>query len=157
MLGTASDTEIAARIGRQPANVAARRHKLRIPPALIVRPNAWTAAEDAVLGTAKDEEVARRLGRPLHGVPGRRRKLGVRSPALSSLCRRWTPEEDAFLGKLHDEEVAARTGHPLSGVKQRRIDKKIPLAIRQKRLREGYECCRVIDFNPQPFQRQLRG
>jgi hypothetical protein len=35
---------------------------------------------------------------------------------------------------MRDEEVAKRTGHPLSGVLQRRVNKRIPLAVRQKRL-----------------------
>lgn len=35
---------------------------------------------------------------------------------------------------MGDEEVANRTGHPLSGVIQRRSHKRIPLAVRQKKL-----------------------
>src|SRR5580692_11437248 len=78
-LGTDCDAKIAARLGRPPATVAARRHQLRIPPAPFVPPEPWTDGEDALLGTAKDQEIAFRLNRPLGGVRGRRRKLEIKS------------------------------------------------------------------------------
>src|SRR5947207_2686656 len=52
LLGTATDPVIAARLGRQRATIAARRHKLGIKPAVFVPPNTWTAEEESLLGTA---------------------------------------------------------------------------------------------------------
>src|SRR5207245_7275324 len=89
LLGSASDPQIAARIGRRAATVAARRKKLGIPHAPVTPNNAWSASEDALLGTAKDAEVAHRLERPIGGVRGRRKKRGIKSPGFNSTCRRW--------------------------------------------------------------------
>lgn len=75
LLGTASDTEIAARLDRHLATVCIRRNKLGIPNFCRHR---WRPEDDQLLGSISDEEASRRLGCNLSAVQARRRVLRIR-------------------------------------------------------------------------------
>jgi hypothetical protein len=77
LLGTATNAEIAKRLGRHPSSVQARRLKLglRHGPARKKRP--WTPEEEALLGTASDTEIDARLGQHVAVVCIRRQKRGI--------------------------------------------------------------------------------
>ena len=77
LLGTASDAEIAERIGRHPASVQARRLRLGLRKGNQRQRRPWTPEEDALLGTASDTEIAARLNRHIGTVCIRRQKLGI--------------------------------------------------------------------------------
>jgi len=58
--GTATDAEVAGRLGRKAQQVPRKRLELRIAPAHPRRP--WTAQILACLGKLSDVEIARRTG-----------------------------------------------------------------------------------------------
>jgi hypothetical protein len=94
LLGTATDAEIAKRIGRHPSSVQARRLKLGLrhgSPRKKRKKRPWTPEEDALLGTASDTEIAVRLGRHVAVVCIRRQKMGI--PNLVLAAAQW---ETAF-------------------------------------------------------------
>ncbi len=119
LLGTATDPEVAWRLGLTAATVAYRRRVLGIPalPAALAaagRSSFWTAERVAPLGTATDRKVAQRLGVTAATVCSRRQALEIRAfpagqpaPPPPSF---WTPERDALLGTATDREVARRLG-----------------------------------------------
>ncbi|MCX6916698.1 MAG: hypothetical protein NT167_27250 [Verrucomicrobia bacterium] len=73
MLGTASDRELAGRLGRSISSVRLRRiHLGRETPC-----RHWTPEADALLGKMPDQAVARRLGRTVPAVSTRRKRLGI--------------------------------------------------------------------------------
>ena len=73
MLGTASDRELAHRLGRSISSVRLRRIELgRQTPF-----HHWTPETDALLGKMPDEAAAKRLGRKVSAVIARRRRLGI--------------------------------------------------------------------------------
>ena len=76
MLGTASDGEVAHRLGRSTRSVLNRRLRLKIPNrhSQVVR---WTRKEMALLGTRPDAEVGRMLGRSATAVLQRRVRLHI--------------------------------------------------------------------------------
>ena len=73
LLGTASDVEIARRLGRTVANVSHRRHRLGIPS----HGHRWTPEADALLGRMPDQKLGRRLGCTAKAVARRRERLGI--------------------------------------------------------------------------------
>jgi hypothetical protein len=73
LLGTASDRELARRLGRSLSSVRQRMTQLGVQSPL----RHWTAADDALLGKMLDEAVARRLGRTVRAVSTRRQRLGI--------------------------------------------------------------------------------
>lgn len=77
LLGTATDAEIARRIGVTILSVLKRRRKLGIPP--FQSPNItknWGQSELGMLGLLPDEEVAKLLNRPVEAV--RRKRIELR-------------------------------------------------------------------------------
>ena len=88
LLGTASDAEIAKRLGRHPASVQSRRLKLGILKGKSRKLRRWTPEEDALLGTAKDTEIASRLNRRVGVVCMRRQKLGIPNFYWQTRCGR---------------------------------------------------------------------
>jgi DNA-binding transcriptional regulator YdaS (Cro superfamily) len=75
LLGTAPDSELAARLGRSAHAVKMKRRELAIPAFPGTARQRWTVAEDALVGTASDAEVARRIGRSVDAVARRRRRV----------------------------------------------------------------------------------
>jgi hypothetical protein len=75
-LGTASDREIAERLGRSVGSVLKRRLRLKIPNrhCQVVR---WTGKERGLLGKKPDAQVARMLGRSVTAVLQRRVRLHI--------------------------------------------------------------------------------
>src|SRR6185503_6967689 len=101
LLGSGTDVEIAARLGRSADAVRLHRRLLGIPMHPKFPP--WTAAQDGMLGVLHDEEVARRTGRRLTTVRSRRLRQGRR---LNNPRRRpWTEQEEKLLGTATDREV----------------------------------------------------
>lgn len=90
VLGTATDIEVARRLGRTKATVCHRRRALKIPG---FHPRIWTADVDKLLGTVPDPEIARRMGCTEANVRPRRVQLGI---AGTRQIRLWTPEEDSW-------------------------------------------------------------
>ena len=106
LLGTASDAEIARKIGRCFWPVCERRQALGILKADIKPRNIpyWTPARDKLLGTMPDGVLAKRLGKNLRAVFFRRRRLGI--PRFGGPIRRWTSEEERLLGTVSDRDLA---------------------------------------------------
>jgi hypothetical protein len=81
LLGTASDAEVAERLGCHADTVWQRRKDLRIPSWRPHKPmtpaRKWTPADDKLLGTMPDTDLAARLRCTVVMVSNRRRKLGV--------------------------------------------------------------------------------
>ena len=78
LLGTASDTIIAYRLGRTVASVKYKRVKLQLAAAPFERPDHnFKPAEDKLLGTAPDPEIASRFQRGLWSVTERRQELKI--------------------------------------------------------------------------------
>ncbi|MGB0583151.1 MAG: hypothetical protein ACPGVU_25995, partial [Limisphaerales bacterium] len=132
MLGSASDVEVARRLGLPKHIVFARRRKLGIAPAQ-VRSRPFTSEEDALLGTDHDRVIAKQLGCKALAVSHRRKVLGI--PAFESR-RKWTRWEDELLGTVSDEAVAERLGCSPGAVKARRnmLRIKLPSKPRGTRL-----------------------
>jgi hypothetical protein len=117
LLGTATDAQIGAIIGREAATIAAHRHLRGIPRAPYVPYNGWTPKEDRFLGKLEDAEVARRLNRPLGGVRGRRRFLRIKSAVL---IRNFMSSEDRLLGTATDKVIGKQLNRHPATVAQRR-------------------------------------
>jgi hypothetical protein len=77
LLGTASDAEVAERLGRPMNSVRLKRRSLRIPPCPTEQYRLWRPEEIRLLGTAPDPEIAERLDRSQQAIRGKRRKLGI--------------------------------------------------------------------------------
>ena len=86
LLGTATNGELARRIGRTEGAVTSKRSDLGIP-----HPNGWHWTEEqlALLGTAPDEEVAARIGKTPGAVCARRCQRGI--PTFRDRRRRTGP------------------------------------------------------------------
>jgi hypothetical protein len=63
LLGTATDTEIAKRIGGHPSSIQAHRLKLGLGHGPGRKNRPWTPEKDTLPGTASDTEIAARIGR----------------------------------------------------------------------------------------------
>ena len=85
VLGTASDEEIAERIGRTPNAVRVMRTQFGIPK---WDGNRWLPEHLALLGTLPDEEIAQRIGRSVSAVAQKRVKLGIPDPVPKKRGRR---------------------------------------------------------------------
>jgi len=85
LLGTASDEEVAERIGRTREAVRIMRTRLGIPKS---DGNCWLPEHVALLGTMPDEEVAQRVGRSVQAVMQKRIKLGIENPSPKKPGRR---------------------------------------------------------------------
>jgi hypothetical protein len=129
LLGTASDQELAARLGRTVLAVLTRRQKVGILQRAAVRP--WRPHEIELLGTAPDVEIAARLERSVSAVRRRRRELGI----LYQPVRRWRPHEIELLGKAPDVDVAARLGRSTKSIELKRRRLGIPAFPRTARRR----------------------
>ena len=75
LLGTATDIEIAKRLGRTAYSVRRNRIYRGIP--CIPSANLWSPEEIALLGTAPDAEIAKRIGRSVSSVIGARYHRGI--------------------------------------------------------------------------------
>jgi hypothetical protein len=81
LLGTMTDREVGARLGKDQSAVSARRYRLKV--AAFVkrhprhRPMRWTPERDALLGTMSDVDLARWLRCTATSVFNRRRALGI--------------------------------------------------------------------------------
>src|SRR5437667_11654279 len=73
LLGSATDAEIARRIGRDRQAVRLKRVLLHLPATRPLR--AWTDKEERILGTMPDEKAANLLGRSRQSVATHRRRL----------------------------------------------------------------------------------
>lgn len=114
VLGTATDIEVARRLGRTKATVCHRRRALKIPG---FHPRIWTADVDKLLGTVPDPEIARRMGCTEANVRPRRVQLGI---AGTRQIRLWTPEEDKLVGTMPDKELGQKLGRSVVAVAHRR-------------------------------------
>lgn len=76
LLATDTDATVAARIGRSPKAVEAKRLALKIPPAT-AHARRWAPRELALLGKISDAAVAARIGCSRQHVISKRRTLGI--------------------------------------------------------------------------------
>lgn len=77
LLGTATDAEVAKRIGITMLSVFKRRQKLGIPPhQRQTLSKSWGLAELGLLGQYPDEQVAELLKRPVDAVRRKRIQIG---------------------------------------------------------------------------------
>jgi hypothetical protein len=77
-LGTATDREVARRLGRKAAAVQRKRWESKIPafdPATVR--TEWTTWERVQLGRDTDAAVAGRIGRTVAEVKSERERLGI--------------------------------------------------------------------------------
>lgn len=119
LLGSKSDAELAAILGRSAGAIRSRRRALKID----LRDSQfklWTRAQERLLGTKSDAEIAAMLGRAERGVQLHRQSLGIPCHQTSAARRPWTAKEDRLLGRLPDREVARRIGRSLATVQHRR-------------------------------------
>ena len=131
LLGTASDRDLADRLGLHADTVGRRRRALGIASyskrSYPIPAHEWTGEEVALLGKVPDEEVARRLGLSYEVVGYRRRRLGIppcRRPGRTGNA--WTPETEKLLGAMSDGQVATLSGQSRAYVAQRRRSLGIP-------------------------------
>ena len=78
LLGTASDLELARKLGRPIYNVRRRRIQLGLQSPF----RHWDPRADALLGKMPDQAAARRLGRTVASVATRRKRLGIAAERL---------------------------------------------------------------------------
>jgi excisionase family DNA binding protein len=129
LLGTVSDSEAAARLGRSYNEVRWRRLKLgKGAPSNPMPPrHVFTPEEDALLGTMSDRALAKMLGHSRSIVIHRRKKLGISTFSVRRrMGRSWTPEEDALLGTLSDAQLALKLGRTRADVLARRAKLSVP-------------------------------
>jgi DNA-binding transcriptional regulator YdaS (Cro superfamily) len=110
LLGTASDAQIATRLGVTKTAVRQQRVKRAIPPFGKTRAELnhdWTQKQLEWLGKLSDAEIARRIGVSPPTVGWKRRCMGMAASKQGKGCREWSTQELAMLGKLPDTEVAA--------------------------------------------------
>ena len=117
LLGTDSDTAIAAALGLSKNVVEHKRRSLEITRTR----DTWSEQELAQLGTISDAELARKLRKSKSGVQRKREELKI-PPFLA----RWTAEEIALLGTASDSEVARKLGRDPAGVLSKRLLMRIP-------------------------------
>jgi hypothetical protein len=102
--------EIAARLGRSPDAVVARRALLAIPPRRV--PHDWSPLEDRLVRAAADlpaRVLAERMSRSVEQIRARRRRLGIGRAA----ARRYTGADDAVMRR------AWQAGHPVDEIARR--------------------------------------
>lgn len=127
LLGTRSDEEIAAKLGRSTYAVMSRRLQLGVRRFGKTR-HWWSSAEDKLLGTASDAEVAAKLGRTQSGVLYRRQWLGIKAfKGKATPARPWTKKELRMLGRDLDTVIALRLGRRTATVRAKRKDLGIKL------------------------------
>jgi hypothetical protein len=115
LLGTMSDADLAAKLGRSQASVEYMRLKLgKDYSASKSRP--WTKSELLLLGKFPDARVAEMTHRTQKAVQVRRLKMRH----LLRAFRPWTADEIKLLGNLPDRVVAQRTGRTLVAVQLKR-------------------------------------
>ena len=110
LLGTASDIEIAERLGVSVSTVWHARNSRGIPTFGVH----LTPQQIELIGTMSDHALAKRLGCLSSLVASTRERLGI--PAFQTQ-KRWTPQERALLGTMSAREVAARVGRSISAVR----------------------------------------
>src|SRR5207247_3442392 len=103
LLGSRTDAEIAAMIGRSTQAVRAKRIKLGIQN-FVREGSDWTPEEEYLLGTAPDAELAARLRRRVTAI--RTRRCIKRIPPFEPKGQKWLPDEDKLLGTRSDSAVA---------------------------------------------------
>ena len=127
LLGTASDAEIAKRVGFTPTSVEHQRKRKGIAPygsTTDQRRHRWTKRQIGWLGNLTDREIAERIGVTIGAVAWKRRLLGVEPTRESRSRHHWTKREIALLGTMPDTELARRLGMHRHGValKRRQLD-----------------------------------
>jgi len=120
LLGTASDTKLAALWGVSRGVVRSRRIQKNIPA---YKPTSrWTPEMVALLGTMSDAEIARKMGIDIQSV--REHRWGLRIPINNSIV--WTSDMEALLGTMSDKHLAHKLGLFTSTVRTRRKMLDIP-------------------------------
>ena len=133
LLGTMSDSDLAARLGVSVAAARQRQHNRDTRPRDNVRKPkySWTPERDALLGTMSDQKAAKKLGLTFSAARQRRVRLGI--PAAGTVPRPWTESEIAALGTDVDDVIAKLLGRPRASVVSKRINLGIDPAPRSKR------------------------
>jgi hypothetical protein len=117
LLGTASDEDVARKLGRSLNSVKVKRVRLGIAAV----PKQWiTPQEIALLGTMPDAELAVKLGRTVKSIEYWRTKLG--RTYFASKSRAWTRGELKLLGKHGDAELARRLNRTHKAVQSKRVE-----------------------------------
>jgi hypothetical protein len=129
LLGTAPDSQIAARIGRRNEVVRHKRQTLHIP-AFDLCMRFWTSNELALIGTMSDLKLADRLKRSLMSVQKKRYELKL--SAVDPLVRPWSANEMKLVQRLPAAEVARRTGRTPKAVRHKRRKLGFPRALMVK-------------------------
>ena len=133
LLGTDTDYQIAAQIGRSRDAVYTKRRELVIPPAN--RRKRWTKNELALLGTMPDGALAERLGCRLWVVRHKRRQLGI-EPAIPKRRVNWSQRDVDLLGTVSDGELAQRLGCNRDTVARKRRQVGVPAYQKPRRKKE---------------------
>lgn len=124
LLGTMSDTDLAAKLGCSVNAVNTRRYLLGVSGFRQTRTSsymfAWTPENDALLGTMGDRQLSEKLGVPLITVGNRRKLLGIEAKVVADYNLCWRPEIDALLGTIPDSEIAKQIGRSQRSVAKRR-------------------------------------
>jgi hypothetical protein len=122
LLGTMTDREVAAVVGRSSVNVQVKRCALGIRSFRERNKPRWTPSRDRLLGTRSDAALGKRFGMPRHAVEARRHELGI----SSLVYRNWTRKEELLVGTMRDKEVARRIGRSRKAVEHRRRALNLP-------------------------------
>jgi DNA-binding Lrp family transcriptional regulator len=122
-LGTASDWEVAKKMGCSVSPVRRRRAKLNIPAFNRHAVIDW-AQWDKELGKAHDRETAALAGCSLIAVEQRRERLGIKPYSKNDRID-WATW-DSVLGKSNDRVVSEHIGCSVSSVARRRKKLDIP-------------------------------
>ncbi|MHB1035584.1 MAG: hypothetical protein ACYC0Y_13150 [Pirellulales bacterium] len=117
LLGTDTDRAVAAKIGRTPKAIGAKRHKLGMTEP---QSSPWTQKELRLVGTDTDRAVAAKIGRTAKAVTHKRDELGIPPVGGAIPYRDWTEEELRLLGTAPDKVVATKIGRTLNAVKLKR-------------------------------------
>ena len=135
LLGTASDVEIAKRVGVTRTAVEQQRRRNGVAPygsTTDQRRHRWTKRQIGWLGKLTDREIAERLGVTVGAVAWKRRLLCVEPTRKSRARQHWTKRELALLGTMPDTEIARRLGIHRHGVALKRRQLDIPNHVTQQ-------------------------
>lgn len=120
LLGTASDTKLAALWGVSRGVVRSRRIQKNIPA--YKQTSRWTPEMVALLGTMSDAAIARKMGLDIQSV--RMHRWTLRIPINNSVV--WTQDMEALLGTMSDKQLAHELGLFTNVVRTRRKILEIP-------------------------------
>lgn len=158
LLGTGSDSTVAALFDLPRHCVKSKRQALAIPPYYPPPPgtplgHAWTEEELALLGKDSDRNVAELLGLTPSVVARKRRVLGI-APSVPLAPRiRWTEEMVAHLGRMTDRAFAERFGISLPRVKAKRVELGVRAHIEKRGLRRTAALRKLLRLPPSMARR----